>query len=130
MVALAACVVLVGVAAAESPDAGNTWDSSRPFDIDVGYNWVEGSISSSDEYDYWESYDPDVGDNLDLLLNSEAYNNNVIGRIYDGDHDKIGQVSKLFGNQNIDDTLDTSNAFVSLRYDDINSDYAFGVYRS
>jgi hypothetical protein len=42
MIALAACVMFVGVAAAnqEYPEAGASWDKQATFPLNVGYNYV------------------------------------------------------------------------------------------
>jgi hypothetical protein len=125
LIALAACFVLTGVAAAyENPDAGDTWSTATNFDCDSTYNYVEGGVASpSDEHDYWKSYDPDVGDSLEVWLDNVGYINYVAAYLHDSDGDEISRYGRSIGTDVSDTTLDTTKVYLHLQYGGENTDY-------
>jgi hypothetical protein len=99
MMALAACIMLVGVAAAESPDAGATWNSAHSFDMVSGYNNVDGQLAANqnpvDGVDWWCSDDVSSGSYLELYLDGDSLDDGAVGQMYKGDHTTLMQyVSK------------------------------------
>lgn len=54
MIALIACVMLVGVAAAqENPEAGSSWNTRAIFPLIARDNYIVGELSAGDTADYW-----------------------------------------------------------------------------
>ena len=54
MTALIACVMLVGVAAAqENPEAGSSWNTRAIFPLIARDNYIVGELSAGDTADYW-----------------------------------------------------------------------------
>lgn len=100
MIALIACVMLVGVAAAqESPDAGPTWDTAHSFNMVNGYNNVDGELAANqnpeDGVDWWWSNDVSSTSYLKLYLDSSSLDKGAVGQMYKGDHTTLMQyVSK------------------------------------
>jgi hypothetical protein len=129
-VALAACVVLAGVAAAattsEPPDAGSTWSTAKNFDMDYGFNYVNGHLSDDpvDQIDMWKSNDPSVGDRLDMYLDSYSYDENVVAELFDGNKDSMQRLEEN-NNSASDYTLDAAPAYVRINGDLDDWDYTF-----
>lgn len=99
MVALAACIMLVGVAAAESPDAGATWDTAKHFTMVSGYNNVDGELAANqnpvDGVDWWYSQNVSSSSYLELYLDGSSLSKGAVGQMYKGDHTTLMQyVSK------------------------------------
>lgn len=86
MIALIACVMLVGVAAAESPDAGATWSTEKSFSMSTGYNYIDGTLTQSpaDGADWWYSNSPAAGSSLTLYLDGTSYHKYVSAEMYNG----------------------------------------------
>ncbi|WP_135603634.1 hypothetical protein [Methanococcoides sp. NM1] len=131
LVALAVCVALVGVAAAESPDAGSTWSTAKSFTMNNGYNFVSGQLTESpvDNIDVWISTTPDAGDYLEMFLDSTSYNNNVKAELFDNDKDLMQRLEKN-NNAGYDYSLDSSPAYVKITGDLEDRAYTFTVYRN
>ncbi|WP_305064036.1 hypothetical protein [Methanococcoides sp.] len=131
LVALAVCVALVGVAAAESPDAGSTWSTAKSFTMNNGYNFVSGQLTESpvDNIDVWKSTTPDAGDYLEMFLDSTSYNNNVKAELFDNDKDLMQRLEKN-NNAAYDYSLDSSPAYVKITGDLEDRAYTFTVYRN
>ena len=78
-------IATIGAAsAAESPDAGDTWNTATAFSLENCYTFVDGgfSVDPVDQVDWWVSSTPNAGDRLELFLNSVAYNGYVSAKMY------------------------------------------------
>jgi hypothetical protein len=93
MIALIACVMLVGVAAAESPDAGESWSTAKSFSVSTGYNYVSGTLPAGDDSDYWYS-NVAAGSTLNLYLDATSYNNWGTAVMYEGTHTVMRYINK------------------------------------
>jgi hypothetical protein len=133
-VALAACVVLAGVAAAESPDAGSTWSTAKNFNVGDGYNYVGGQLKADpvDQIDVWKSNDGTVNDYIELYLDGTAYGHFVKAQLRDNENPKdlMQQVYKGGGGpQHPDTSLDTSVFYVNITGNRLlDEDYTFCIY--
>ena len=98
IIALIACVMLVGVAAAnqENPEAGDTWARAALFSLGPGYNSVSGSLSVGDTADYWRQSNAASSVSVMLYLDSTSKSNGGIAQMYEGNsaHSFMQRVQK------------------------------------
>ena len=129
-VALLVLSAFVGFAAAESPDAGSTWSTAKPFTADDGvYTFVDGTLGPADSVDMWKSTTPDVGDTLYVYLNGGAYNKGVAAEMFDGNHALMQRVEKDNKEHN-DETLDAEPVYVKVSGSSGDGDYTFALSRN
>lgn len=133
-VALIAIFALIGVAAAESPDAGGTWSTAKSFALSSGYNYIDGQLTQNnptDQIDWWVSSDVSAGNYLALYLNSAAYNNYVRASMYDNQQDEMQRVYKGGGGPSTPDyTLDSAPVRVCISGNLVTQAYTFTVYKN
>ena len=80
-------IATIGAAsAAESPDAGSTWNTAQNFALSTGYNYINGGFTTSpvDETDWWVCDDPRSGDVVRVYISSASLNNNITVDSYCG----------------------------------------------
>ncbi|MDD2615232.1 MAG: hypothetical protein PHP71_10355 [Methanosarcina sp.] len=130
MVALIASIMLVGVAAAEYPDAGDTWSTAKSFSYSGQYTYVDGTLTASpaDGKDCWYSNSYAVNDWLELYLDSTSVNKGVKAEMFDNDGDLMQRVQKG-NNAVLDYTLDRSPVHVDVTGFPGDGDYTFTVYK-
>lgn len=115
MIALIACVMLVGVAAAESPDAGSSFSTAKYISMSAGYNYIDGTLTASpaDGSDYWYG-NPGTG-TIYLYLDGTSLGNGAVAQMYEGSssHPLMQYISK---NQrvNYDTYLNTQPVYVQV----------------
>ena len=131
MIALTACIMLVGVAAAESPDAGNTWATAKSFTYSGQYTYVPGTLTQSpvDGKDCWVSSSYAVNDWLELYLDSTSWNKGVKAEMFDADGDLMQRSQKNNGVA-LDYTLDRSPVHVDVTGFPGDGAYTFCVYKA
>lgn len=134
MIALTACIMLVGVAAAtqENPEAGSTWGTAALFYLGPGYNNVPGYVGGADVADYWRQSNAASSVNVMLYLNQVAIDNGAMAELYEGNypHSLMQRVSKT-NNYCGDTYLNYAPAYVVMTPDS-NKDftsYTFTVRR-
>lgn len=141
MTALIACVMLVGVAAAESPDAGATWSTEKSFSMSTGYNYIDGTLTQSpaDGADWWYSNSPAAGSSLTLYLDSTSRNKYVKAEMFDGNsqhtlmqrvHLKLVNKVKVNDNYYYTNQLSTKPVHVHITGFPGDGDYTFTVYKA
>jgi hypothetical protein len=115
MIALIACVMLVGVAAAESPDAGSTWSTAKSFTYTSQYTEVYGTLtlSPADGKDCWYSNSYSAGSYLTLYLDSTSKNKGVKAEMFDADGGLM-QRSQKNNNADPDYTLNRAPVHVDI----------------
>ena len=135
VVAMVLYGMFAGFAAAESPDAGDTWSTARTFALSNGYNFINGEFTENDPTDLidrWESVDASVNSYLELYLDGTAYSNDVMASMYDNDNprDEMQRVYISGGGPNpADYTLDSSPVGVHIQaYQFEDQEYTFGIY--
>ncbi|MDR7666932.1 hypothetical protein RG963_14315 [Methanosarcina sp. Z-7115] len=131
MIALIACVMLVGVAAAnqENPEAGNTWARAALFNLGPGYNSVSGSLSSGDTADYWRETNAACDVEVMLYLDPTSLSRGGVAQMYEGNsgHSFMQRVQQ--GNNACPDThLDVAPVYVTMTPAGL-GDYTFTVRR-
>ncbi|MHC1754953.1 MAG: hypothetical protein AB9861_05890 [Methanosarcina sp.] len=98
MVALAACIMLVSLAAAnqENPEAGDTWARAALFTLGPGYNSVSGSLSLGDTVDYWRESNAASSVLVMLYLDPTSKSNGGVAQMYEGNsaHSFMQRVQK------------------------------------
>jgi len=84
MIAFTACIMLVGVAAAESPDAGSSFSTAKYIGMTSGYNYIDGTLTASpaDGSDYWYG-NPGTG-TVYLYLDSISLGKCAVAQMYEG----------------------------------------------
>jgi len=116
MIALIACVMLVGVAAAESPDEGSSFSTAKNIAMTTGYNFIDGTLTESpaDGADYWYG-NPSGAGSVNLYLDSPSLNRGAVGQMYEGtsSHPLMQYISM---NQKLsyDNYLDTPPVYVRI----------------
>lgn len=131
-----AFLMLVSVAAAESPDAGGTWATAKSFSMSNGYNYIDGMLTSNnptDPVDWWKSSSASVGSYLELFLNSAARQNYVRASMYDNNQNhEMQRVYKGGGGpSNPDFTLDSSPLHVYINHGNLDTQpYTFCIYKN
>jgi len=136
MVAFAACIMLAGVAAAEYPDAGDTWDYAKSFDIDQGYNSVAGTLAPyqdpEDGVDCWVNGTA-TGSDLKLYLNSVGYNKCIKAEMFNDNGGLMQRVHKYpdgtLDNLFITSILNPSPVHVDISGTPGDGSYGFIVYK-
>jgi len=133
--AMIAFLMLVSVAAAESPDAGSTWSTAKSFSMSNGYNYINGQLTQNnptDQDDWWKSSSVSVGNYLEIFLNSAAYNNYVRASMYDNQHDEMQRVYIGGGGPASPDTsLDSTPVRVYIKGNNlVTQAYTFTVYKA
>ncbi|MDI9395281.1 MAG: hypothetical protein QM426_07625 [Euryarchaeota archaeon] len=128
MVALTACIMLVGVAAAEYPDAGATWSTAKSFTYAGQYTEVYGTLTlnPADGKDCWYSNSYSAGSYLTPYLDINSKNKGVKAEIFDADGDLM-QRSQKNNNADPDYTLDRSPVHVDITGFPGDGDYTFIV---
>lgn len=130
MMALAACIMLVGVAAAqENPEAGDTWARAALFYLGPGYNSVSGSLGGLDVADYWRESNAASSVNVKLYLDGNSLARGAVAEMYEGNypHSFMQRVSS--GNNNCPDTyLNYAPVYVVMTPQGT-GDYTFTVRR-
>ncbi len=116
MIALIACVMLVGVAAAESPDAGSSFSTANYVDgMGTGYNFISGTLTEdpADESDFYYGY-PGTG-TIYLYLDGTSLRKGAVAQMYEGSssHPLMQYVSKNTQTVN-DDYLNTQPVYVQV----------------
>jgi len=140
MIALIACVMLVGVAAAESPDAGATWSTENEFNMGSGYNYIDGTLTQNpaDGADWWYSNDPGAGSSLTLYLDGPSYRKHVSAEMYNGARSLMQRVHLTHDSQgrDVDDSvintyqLTSKPVHVHINGFPGNGAYTFTVYKA
>ncbi len=140
MIALIACIMLVGVAAAEYPDAGATWSTEKMFNMDAGYNFIDGALTQSpaDGADWWYSNDPEASSSLTLYLDGTSYNKHVSAEMYNGGRGLMQRVRLIHDSQgrDVDDSVIYTNTLASkpvhvhINGFPGNGAYTFTVYKA
>lgn len=114
MIALIACMFM-GVAAAESPDAGDSFSTAKYISMGTGYNVIDGTLTSNpvDGVDYWYG-NPGVG-TVDLYLDSTSLENGAVAQMYEGSssHPLMQYVSENI-RKSYDDYLNTPPVYVRI----------------
>lgn len=132
-VAMIAFLMLISVAAAESPDAGGTWSTAKSFTFSNGYNDIYGQLTQNnptDQVDWWKSSSASAGSYLEIFLNSAAYNNYVRASMYDNQHDEMQRVYKNGGGPSTPDfTLDSSPVRVYILGNLATQSYKFTIFK-
>lgn len=128
IVLLAACIMLMGVAAAnqENPEAGSLWDTKATFNVDVGWNYVDGELSVGDNADYWRGIG-DSGVYLQLYIDRTSFLNGIVAEMCEGSH-AVMQHVEYENSWGSDNYLDSSPVYVRLSPSNI-GDYTFIVRR-
>lgn len=131
IIALIACVMFVGVAAAnqENPEAGATWAKAALFSLGPGYNSVSGSLSVGDTADYWRQSNAASSVSVMLYLDSTSKSNGGIAQMYEGNsaHSFMQRVQK--NNDVCSDTyLNYAPVYVTMTPAGL-GDYTFTVRR-
>ena len=124
--------MFAGFAAAETPDAGDTWGTAKSFAVqNNAYTFVDGTftLDPADGEDRWYSNDPNVGDTLWLYLDSTSYNDKVTAELYDG---SLNLMQRLYkdGNVNNDHTLDAKPTYVKVAKFPKDLAYEFALSRN
>jgi hypothetical protein len=124
IVALIASIMFVGVAAAESPDAGDTWSTAKYFPCEGTDTFVSGTLAPNqnpqDGKDCWYSTDYNAGNKLTLYLDSSATNKHIKAEMFDADGDLMQRIHKIqdnpvkYDNAALDYTLDRSPVHVDI----------------
>jgi hypothetical protein len=116
MVALAACIMLVGVAAAqENPEAGDSWNTQATFALGFGNNYINGELSSADSADYWRGPSDVSGVSVKLYLNQPAYGNGGVAELCEGSSSHpVMQHVQSGSNWGNDFYLNTAPAYVRV----------------
>jgi hypothetical protein len=108
MIALTACIMLVGVAAADSPDAGQTWTTEKSFYMASGtYNYITGTLTASpaDGADWWYSNNAIVGHTDDLYLDSTSVNKHICAELFNGNKALMQRIHKIADNPSTYDNV-------------------------
>jgi len=131
IIALIACIMFVGVAAAnqENPEAGDTWAKAALFSLGPGYNSVSGSLSVGDTADYWRQSNAASSVSVMLYLDSTSKSNGGIAQMYEGNsaHSFMQRVQK--NNDVCSDTyLNYAPVYVTMTPAGL-GDYTFTVRR-
>ncbi|WP_155398144.1 hypothetical protein [Methanosarcina barkeri] len=131
MIAFIACVMLVGVAAAnqENHEAGDTWGRAALFKLGPGYNSVSGSLGGLDVADYWRESNAASSVNVKLYLDGSSLARGAVAEMYEGNypHPFMQRVSS--GNNDCPDTyLNHAPVYVVMTPKGI-GDYTFTVRR-
>lgn len=131
MLAFAACIMLVGVAAAnqENPEAGSTWLTAALFDLGPGYNSVSGSLSVGDTADYWRQTNAASSVSVMLYLDPTSISKGGVAQMYEGNsaHSFMQRVQK--DNNACPDTyLNYAPVYVTMTPAGL-GDYTFTVRR-
>lgn len=116
MIALIACVMFVGVAAAqENPEAANSWNTRATFQLNPGDNYIDGELSAGDTADYWHGPTDVSGVTLQLFLAQPAYGNGGVAELCEGSssHPVMQHVQSGY-NRNYDNYLNTAPAYVRV----------------
>lgn len=115
MIALIACVMLVGVAAAESPDAGSSFSTAQYVSMSTGYNFIDGTLTASpvDGSDYWYG-SPGTG-TIYVYLDGTSLGKGAVVQMYEGSssHPLMQYISKNTRAIN-DDYLNTQPVYVQV----------------
>lgn len=115
MVALTACIMLVGVAAAEYPDAGSSFSTAEPISMSSGYNYIDGTLTEnpSDGSDYWYG-NPGTG-TIYLYLDGTSLEKGAVAQMYEGSssHPLMQYISKNT-HPIYDDYLNTQPVYVQV----------------
>lgn len=139
MVALAACIMLAGVAAAESPDAGDTWSTAKSFPCDGTDTFVSGTLAPDqtpeDGKDCWYSTEYSAGNRLTMYLDATSVNKHVKAEMFDGDGDLMQRIHKIqdnpvvYDNAALDYTLDSSPVHIDITGFPGDGDYTIWLQR-
>ncbi len=141
MIALTACIMLVGVAAAydESGDAGSTWSTEQVTDVCrySGYSYFSGLLGTNDGADWYYSYWPPSGSWLDLYLDATSYGKCVSAETYNGGKSLMQRIhQKKVNGQYVPDsvtnthTLSSQPLHVHINGFPGDGAYTFCVYRA
>lgn len=115
MIALTACIMLVGIAAAESPDAGSSFSTAKYISMGSGYNYIDGTLTASpaDGSDYWYG-NPGTG-TVYLYIDGTSLGKGAVAQMYEGSssHPLMQYISKT-QRVNYDTYLDTQPVYASV----------------
>lgn len=116
MIALIACVMFVGVAAAESPDAGSSFSTAQYVDgMGTGYNFIPGTLTEDpvDGSDFYYGY-PSTG-TIYVYLDGTSLGKGAVVQMYEGSssHPLMQYISKNTRAIN-DDYLNTQPVYVQV----------------
>lgn len=132
VIAMVLYSIFAGFAAAESPDAGDTWDTAKSFAApNNAFTMVDGTLTEDpdDGEDMWYSYDPNVGDELWIYLDNTAYQKYIAAELYDGNHDLMQRLQKD-GKIKITEFLAEDPTFVFIDGSTGDGDYTFALSRN
>jgi hypothetical protein len=114
MIALTACIMLVGVAAAnqENPEAGASWNTQATFNVNYGWNYVDGMLGTGDSADYWRGTGGS-GKYLQLYIDRTALLAGTITEMCEGTHNVMQHIENG-NNWGSDYYLNTAPVYVRL----------------
>ena len=129
---LVALSLFTGFAAAESPDAGSTWNTAKSFTAyDGSDTLIYGTLSEdpSDADDWWKAYNTVRYDELYIALDSTSYSKSVKLELRDGGQALMQKILKP-NKDTYTAILDPAPAYISVHHIPEDIAYQFVLSRN